>query len=204
MSRRRRWRSGPRCWGLGATATMDAGAEVVRRTTGIERLDYGGHCSRRCRVATCHNVADAASAAGAEPVYARRRRAWRIRSRARRCSRCRRRRHQHLPAGQQGRGVVAAGGDQRPGRAPGAGRGVKTAPRSPTRCRASPCRRPPAPSRRAARSRCDLSGRCSATRSRSTSRPKRRRHEQQHPGNRTHDHGTEPTDSFRPARHAVA
>ena len=26
--------------GLGATATMDAGAEVVRRTTGVEPLDY--------------------------------------------------------------------------------------------------------------------------------------------------------------------
>ena len=40
MSRRRRWAVRPVLLGLGATATMDAGAEVVRRTTGVEPLDY--------------------------------------------------------------------------------------------------------------------------------------------------------------------
>lgn len=40
MSRRRRWAVRSVLLGLGATATMDASAEVVRRTTGVEPLDY--------------------------------------------------------------------------------------------------------------------------------------------------------------------
>jgi DUF2938 family protein len=40
MSRRRRRAVRSVLLGLGATATMDAGAEVVRRTTGVEPLDY--------------------------------------------------------------------------------------------------------------------------------------------------------------------
>ncbi len=40
MSRRRRWAVRSVALGLGATATMDGGAELVRRTTGVEPLDY--------------------------------------------------------------------------------------------------------------------------------------------------------------------
>jgi hypothetical protein len=36
----RRWAVRSVVLGLGATATMDAGADVVRRTTAVEPLDY--------------------------------------------------------------------------------------------------------------------------------------------------------------------
>lgn len=39
MNRRRGWAVGSVLLGVGATATMDAGAEVVRRPTGAEPLD---------------------------------------------------------------------------------------------------------------------------------------------------------------------
>ena len=153
---------------------------------------------------------------------------------------------QHLPAGQQGRGVTGralfsdpvavqfpvagsyssalartpldpsrprpapsrsaatsrsdrAGGVQRPGRAPTAGRGViQLRARQPVEIRGLVHRRP-APSRREQYCRVGFAGDVQRPGRRPRSRRHRRRREQQHPGHRARDHGHEPTQT--PHRH---